>query len=71
MAATSKTYAHCRVSAAEAGLLSSPQSPIVLLAGILNFPTLLPMSARPEISGHDAPYTPLHHLLLRETGLPL
>ena len=63
---------HCRVSAAEAGLLSSPQSPIVLLRWNTKFSDIAP-NVGPDLKylGMMLPYTPLHHLLLRETGLPL
>ena len=62
---------HCRVSAEEAALLSSPQSPIVLLEG-REGSSLSPLVAPGlKYQGIMLPYTPLHHVLLRETGLPL
>jgi hydrogenase maturation protein HypF len=63
---------HCRVSAAEAGLLSSPQAPIVLLRWNTKFSDIAPNVA-PDLKylGMTLPYTPLHHLLLHQAGLPL
>jgi hydrogenase maturation protein HypF len=63
---------HCRVSRAEAELLSSPQAPIVLLRWNTKFSDIAPNVA-PDLKylGMMLPYTPLHHLLLRETGRPL
>jgi hydrogenase maturation protein HypF len=63
---------HCRVSAAENKLLSSPQAPIVLLKWQSKFSDISPIVA-PDLKylGMMLPCTPLHHLLLRETGLPL
>jgi hydrogenase maturation protein HypF len=63
---------HCRVSAAETGLLSSPQAPIVLLRWNSKFSDIA-SNVAPNLKylGMMLPYTPLHHLLLRETGLPL
>jgi hydrogenase maturation protein HypF len=63
---------HCRVSAAEAGLLSSPQAPIVLLRWNTKFSDIAPNVA-PDLKylGMMLPYTPLHHLLLHQAGLPL
>jgi hydrogenase maturation protein HypF len=63
---------HCRISAAEADLLSSPQAPIVLLHWNNKISDIAP-SVAPDLKylGMMLPYTPLHHLLLRETGLPL
>jgi hydrogenase maturation protein HypF len=63
---------HCRVSGAEAELLSSPQAPIVLLRWNTKISDIATVVA-PDLKylGMMLPYTPLHHLLLRETGLPL
>jgi hydrogenase maturation protein HypF len=63
---------HCRVSSAEAKLLSSPQAPIVLLRWNNKISDIAPAVA-PDLKymGMMLPYTPLHHLLLRKTGLPL
>ena len=62
---------HCQVSNIEEKLLTSPQSPIVLLrwkAGSSVSPAVAPHL---NYLGVMLPYTPLHHVLLRETGLPL
>ena len=61
----------CEVSDDEAKILESPQRPIVLLkakGGIDIAP-----SVAPGVStlGVMLPYTPLHHLLLKESGLAL
>jgi hydrogenase maturation protein HypF len=63
---------HCEVSEAEARLLTSPESPIVLLKR---------RSTSREIANGVAPgspylgvmlpYTPLHHLLMAELGFPV
>lgn len=62
----------CEVSAEEEALLAGTARPIVLLsvqpdAGMLA-PSVAPGLAE---TGVMLPYTPLHHLLLRETGRPL
>jgi len=64
----------CAVSELEARLLSAPESPIVLLIRRQD-------GSRPTIStavapgnpclGVMLPYTPLHHLLMREIGFPV
>ena len=63
---------HCRVSGAETELLSSPQAPIVLLRWNHKNSDIAPAVA-PDLKylGMMLPYTPLHHLLLREVGRPL
>ena len=62
----------CRLTKAEVSLLESPQAPIVLLKR-LKGSTLLCKSIAPGLkyTGAMLPYTPLHHLLMHETGLPL
>ena len=62
---------HCRVTPEEKELLCSPACPIVLLRW-LDGSTLCPSVAPGHrYLGVMLPYTPLHHLLLRETGRPL
>jgi len=65
----------CEVSDLEEKLLLSPESPIVLLRRVIQ-----PASASPvchEVApgnpylGAMLPYTPLHHILLRELGFPV
>jgi len=62
---------HCEVNDEEAGLLTSPGSPIVLARWKAG--STISKAAAPGLKyvGVMLPYTPLHHLLLRETGLPL
>ena len=63
---------HCLVSDDEKKLLKSPQSPIVLVRWKRDSSDIVPAVA-PKIKylGVMLPYTPLHHLLLKEVGLPL
>ncbi len=63
---------HCLVSPEERKLLQSPQCPIVLLRWKRSSSNISPAVA-PNLKylGVMLPYTPLHHLLLREVGLPL
>ncbi len=63
--------AHCWVDEAEERVLTSPESPIVLLrrkgdADIV--PSVAPVN---PYLGVMLPYTPLHHLLLAELGFPV
>lgn len=62
---------YCLVSKEEKDLLTSPQCPIVLLRKKADSP--IPSLVAPNLDylGVMLPYTPLHHILLRETGLPL
>ncbi len=67
----SKLQAHCETSSKECALLSSPQAPIVLLRRHSQSPdTPLAVELAPDnpLLGAMLPYTPLHHLLLRELG---
>lgn len=63
----------CEVNPLEARLLESPEAPIVLLRRRTGgSPTVAPVVApRNPYLGVMLPYTPLHHLLLREVGGPL
>lgn len=59
----------CHVSALEERLLLSPECPIVLLPRRSEFsPSLAP--GNPNV-GAMLPYTPLHHLLMRELAFPV
>ncbi|MBN1693539.1 MAG: carbamoyltransferase HypF [Dehalococcoidales bacterium] len=62
---------HCEVDADEEQLLLSPGSPIVLMKWKKD--SNITRATAPGLTylGVMLPYTPLHHLLLRETGLPL
>ncbi|MFC1937770.1 carbamoyltransferase HypF [Chloroflexota bacterium] len=63
---------HCYVSPEERQLLESATAPIVLLRWKRSSSNIATAVA-PDIKylGVMLPYTPLHHLLLRDTGLPL
>lgn len=62
----------CIVSELEASLLTSSESPIVLLEKNLNSSRIAEEVA-PEQSRHGVmlPYTPLHHLLMSELNIPV
>ncbi|MBE9512793.1 MAG: carbamoyltransferase HypF [Chloroflexi bacterium] len=63
---------HCLVSAEERKLLESPKCPIVLLRWQHNSSNIsTAVAPKLKYLGVMLPYTPLHHLLLRETDLPL
>jgi hydrogenase maturation protein HypF len=62
---------HCLVSEKEEELLTSPQCPIVLLRWGEDSPVSPSVAPNLKYLGVMLPYTPLHHILLRETGLPL
>ena len=67
-----ETERHCLVSPEEKELLQSSQCPIVLLRwkhGSSNIVTAVAPNLK--YLGVMLPYTPLHHILLRESGLPL
>lgn len=62
---------YCFISPQEERLLLSPQSPIVLLR-CRECSALSPLVAPGlRYQGVMLPYTPLHHTLLRETGIPM
>ncbi len=64
----------CRISQLEARLLDSPESPIVLLERRKNASRL---SIAPNVAplnpylGVMLPYTPLHHILMKELAFPI
>jgi hydrogenase maturation protein HypF len=62
---------HCLVSTEEKKLLQSPQCPIVLLRWKRSSDISPAVAPKLKYLGVMLPYTPLHHLLLAETGLPL
>ncbi len=62
---------HCYLSTEEEKLLASPYSPIVLLKWKTGSSISPAVAPNLKYLGVMLPYTPLHHLLLRETGLPL
>jgi hydrogenase maturation protein HypF len=61
----------CLVSKEEKKLLESPQCPIVLLKWKQSSDIAQTVAPSLRYLGVMLPYTPLHHLLLKETGLPL
>jgi hydrogenase maturation protein HypF len=62
---------HCYVSPEEENLLTSPQSPIVLMSWSEDSSVSREAAPNLRFLGIMLPYTPLHHILLRDTGLPL
>jgi hydrogenase maturation protein HypF len=67
----SEAQRHCTISAQEAEVLASPQSPIVLLQWKMGSSVCYAVAPNMKSLGVMLPYTPLHHILLRETGIPL
>jgi hydrogenase maturation protein HypF len=68
--------AYCEVSSLEERLLSSPESPIVLLRQHRDLPEWIRPIAPSVAPGNPdlgamLPYTPLHHVLARELGTPV
>ncbi|MDZ4164508.1 MAG: carbamoyltransferase HypF [Smithellaceae bacterium] len=62
---------HCPVTPAEETLLLSPEAPIVLLPWREDSRIIRNCAPAQRCLGVMLPYTPLHHLLMAETGLPL
>jgi hydrogenase maturation protein HypF len=62
---------YCRVSEAEEKLLTTPQSPIVLMSWKAEPKVCRAIAPNLKYLGLMLPYTPMHHLLLKESGLPL
>ena len=62
---------HCQLSDAEAALLASPAAPIVLLPWRAESSIAREVAPGNRYLGVMLPYTPLHHLLLRDAGRPL
>jgi hydrogenase maturation protein HypF len=61
----------CEVDAAAEQLLTSGRRPIVLLPRLPGADVAAAVAPRNRQLGVLLPYTPLHHLLLRETGRPI
>ncbi|MFC1966940.1 carbamoyltransferase HypF, partial [Chloroflexota bacterium] len=61
----------CYINSEEEKLLTSPYSPIVLMHWRDDSPVSPAVAPNLKYLGVMLPYTPLHHILLRETGLPL
>jgi hydrogenase maturation protein HypF len=62
---------HCEINEAETKILTSPGSPIVLMKWKETSSITKAVAPGLRYLGVMLPYTPLHHLLLQETGLPL
>ncbi len=71
MATIEDVEKHCLVSAEERELLESPQAPIVLLHWKEGSNIARAVAPKLKYLGVMLPYTPLHHLLMREVGRPL
>jgi hydrogenase maturation protein HypF len=66
---------HCEVSPLEEQILTSPQAPIVLLKcksqNLQQYPISPLVAPNNPYLGIMLPYTPLHHLLMKEVGFPI
>ena len=62
---------HCKISEKEEMVLSSAQSPIVLMNWKEDSPIEKEVAPHQKYLGIMLPYTPLHHLLVRNTGFPI
>ncbi len=71
MATLEEIKQHCWVSDEEKRLLTSPQCPIVLLPWKPASNVSRLVAPRNNYLGVMLPYTPLHHVLLRDVGRPL
>lgn len=72
MSSLEEVKRHCLVSSKEEKLLSSSQCPIVLLRWKKASSSVCEeIAPQNKYLGVMLPYTPLHHLLLREVSLPL
>ncbi len=71
MATLEEIKQHCWVSEEEERLLTSPQCPIVLLPWKPESNISRLVAPRNNYLGVMLPYTPLHHVLLRDVGRPL
>jgi hydrogenase maturation protein HypF len=66
-----KAKRHCDISPEEERLLGSPQSPIVLMRWREDSSVCQEVAPNLKFLGVMLPYTPLHHILLRDTDRPL
>jgi hydrogenase maturation protein HypF len=66
-----QVHEFCRISPEEEALLTSPTRPIVLLERKESAGVAEEVAPRQSTLGVMLAYTPLHHLLLRDAGIPL
>jgi hydrogenase maturation protein HypF len=71
MATLDEVKRHCEVTPEDEALLTSPQCPIVLLSWRPSSTVVTEVAPRYRYLGVMLPYTPLHHVLLRDVGRPL
>jgi hydrogenase maturation protein HypF len=71
MAGLDEIRRHCSVTEAEEALLTSQQCPIVLLPWQRHSRVVAEVAPASRYLGVMLPYTPLHHVLLRDAGRPL
>jgi hydrogenase maturation protein HypF len=71
IATLSEVMEQCVVSPEEEALLASPQCPIVLLPWRPTSNIVAQVAPNNRYLGVMLPYTPLHHVLLRDVGRPL
>jgi hydrogenase maturation protein HypF len=71
VAAVDEAKRQCYVLPEEEELLTSPQSPIVLMIWKESSSVSREVAPNLWFLGIMLPYTPLHHILLRDVGLPL
>jgi hydrogenase maturation protein HypF len=71
MANLEEVRVHCHISTEEETLLTSQQCPIVLLRWREDSTVVREVAPRNLYLGVMLPYTPLHHILLRDVGRPL
>lgn len=71
MATLAEIERHCYVAEEEERLLTSPECPIVLLRWKPESDISRLVAPRNRYLGVMLPYTPLHHILLRDVGRPL
>ncbi len=71
MSTMDEVKTHCDVTPEEGKLITSPNSPIVLVKWKRDSNITRAVAPNIRYLGVMIPYTPLHHLLLKETGLPM
>jgi hydrogenase maturation protein HypF len=71
VASLTEARKYCEISEEEAKLMSSPTSPIVLVRWKTESTITKAIAPGLKHLGVMLPYTPLHHLLIRDTGKPL